>query len=67
MRTLPILAVLTMFGCGLSSAQAGLLGMPMHLKSVAERAGPNKWLVPGNPYSNVFTGHRSTSPQIISC
>ena len=67
MRTLPILAMLTMFGCGLSSAQAGLLGMPMHLKSVAERAGSNKRLVPGNPSSNVFTGDRSTSLQIISC
>jgi hypothetical protein len=66
-KTISILAMLTVFGCGLQSAQASLLGMPMHLKSVAERAELNKRPVPGGPSSDFFTGDMPTSVQIISC
>ena len=67
MKTISILAALAMFSCGLPSAQAGLLGMPMHLKSVAERAELNKRPVPGSPSSDFFTGGVPASLQIISC
>ena len=67
MKTISILAALTVFGCGLPSAQAGLLGMPMHLKSVAERAELNKLPVPGSPSSDFFTDGVPVLLQIISC
>ena len=67
MKTILILAALTVFGGGLQSAQAGLLGMPMHLKSVAERAELNKRPVPGSPSSDFFNGGLPASLQIISC
>jgi hypothetical protein len=62
-----ILAALTVFGCGLRSAQASLLGMPMHLKRVAERAELNKLPLPGGSSSNFFTDGGPASLQIISC
>jgi hypothetical protein len=66
-KTISILAALTVFGCGLPAAQAGLLGMPMHLKSVAERAELNKLPVLGSPSSDFFTDGVPVSLQIISC
>jgi hypothetical protein len=66
-KTISILAALTVFGCGLPSAQAGLLGMPMHLKSVAERVELNKQPVPGSRSSDFFTDGVPPSLQIISC
>lgn len=67
MKTISILVMLMAIGCNLPSAQASLLGMPMHLKGTAEREELNKWLVPSNPSGDVFTGETSTSVQIINC
>jgi hypothetical protein len=66
-KTISILAMLTVLGCGLQSAQASLLGMPMHLKSVAERAEINKLPVPGSLSGDFFTDGVLASLQIISC
>ncbi len=67
MKTISILAAFTVFGCGLPSAQAGLLGMPMHLKGVAERAELNKRPAPGSPSSDFFMDGLPASLQLISC
>ncbi len=67
MKTISILAALMVFGCGLPSAQASLLGMPMHLKNVAEQAELNKRPVPSSPSSDFFRDGVPASLQIISC
>jgi hypothetical protein len=67
MKTLSTVAALMAFSLGLQSAQAGLMGLPLNLKTAIEHIEVDGSTTLGNPFREVPFDNMPSGSWLISC